>query len=229
MNYTEFLEYVKGDGSPEERMIAKLCNHYKLSDWDTFRVMYYYSMCYNPVDPFRLLKNPDLPKSDIDFVTDRRYVRMLDNFERLKAGLTPSKMQALFNCKTTTELYNEVRSWFFFGRYATYLFLECWCYKYAHLYKDDFIPAWEADELYTKGAMHVAGCKELDKKRLSEWCAQAKKDSGETAFALETALCGVAKILKGTRYMGYYTERLISYTQSYKADPSFSSLILKLL
>lgn len=34
-------------------------------------------------------------EQEIDFVTDRRYVRMLDNFERLKEGMTTAKMQSL--------------------------------------------------------------------------------------------------------------------------------------
>lgn len=228
MTYNEFLLYVKSDGSPEERMIAKLCKYFKLNKWDTFKVIYYYAMCYNIVDPFRLLKNPNLPKSDIEFVSDRRYVRCLDNFERLKEGLTTDKLKALEACKTTSELYSEVKSWFFFGRYATYLFLECWCYLYIDNYIDDFIPAWEKNELYTKGAMHIAQCG-YNVQALNKWCEKAKKDSGETAFCLETALCGTAKMLKGTRYNGYYTERLISYAMSYTANPKFGELILKLL
>lgn len=228
MNYKEFLQYVKSDGSPEERMVAKLCKHYSLNKWDTFKVIYYYTMCYNIVDPFRLLKNPALPKSDIEFVSDRRYVRCLDNFERLKSNLTPDKLIALETCKTTSALYAEVKSWFFFGRYTTYLFLECWCYLYYDDYIDDFMPAWKKNELYTKGAMHIAQC-DYNAECLNEWCRRAKKDSGETAFCLETALCGIAKILKGTRYIGYYTERLISYAMSYSEDPRFGSLILKLL
>ena len=30
MNYREFMQYVKSYGSPEERMVAKLCKHFSL-------------------------------------------------------------------------------------------------------------------------------------------------------------------------------------------------------
>lgn len=30
MKYKEFLQYVKSDGYPEERMVAKLCKHFSL-------------------------------------------------------------------------------------------------------------------------------------------------------------------------------------------------------
>lgn len=225
MTFEEFINYHNGDGHPEESMVAKLCRHFKLSKYDCFRVVYYYSMCYNLVDPWKMLvaKKP-IPKDDIDFVTDRRYVRMLDNYERLLKQLSPGLMERLVACKTTSRQYEEVRSWFFFGRYATYLFLECWNYLYPEDAADDFLPGWERDELYTKGAVALSGGR-YDKARLDEFMRQAKAATGDTAFSIETSLCGYAKILKGTRYNGYYTDRMLSYTSGTK----IGEIVLKLL
>lgn len=53
MQYQKFLAYHGGDGHPEETMVARICRHFRLSKWDCFRAVYFYSMCYNLVDPSR--------------------------------------------------------------------------------------------------------------------------------------------------------------------------------
>lgn len=224
MDFEKFLKYHHGDGHPEETMVAKLCKYFGLSKWDSFRAVYYYSMCYNLIDPWRMLqaKQP-LPKGDIDFVTDRRYVRCGDNYEKLLKQLQPSLMERLCGCKTTTQQYKEVSGWYFFGRYATYLFLEVWNYLYpAEI--DDFIPAWEKKELYTQGAIALIGGI-YNKQALDNFIVKCKQSTGDTAFSIETSLCGWAKMIKGTRYNGYYTDRMLSYTNGTK----IGNIILKLL
>lgn len=225
MTFDEFLAYHNGDGHPEESMVAKLCRYFKLSKYDCFRAVYYYSMCYNLVDPWKMLSaKAPLPKDDIDFVTDRRYVRCGDTYPRLLKQLSPELMRRLESCKTTSSQYNEVSNWYFFGRYASYLFLECWNYLYPEDVADDFIPAWERNELYTKGAVALTGGI-YDKARLDAFICRVKAVTGDTAFSIETSLCGYAKILKGTRYNGYYTDRMLSYTSGTK----IGEIVLQLL
>lgn len=226
MTFDEYIAFHKvGDPCVEEKMMAKLCKYYGLDEWQTFKAIYYYSMCYNLIDPFRLLQNPNLPKSSIDFCTDRRYVRIGDRYNTLLKELRKEKLEMLKSCKTTTEAYKVVSSWYYFGRFTAYLFLECWTYMYDMDWEDDFLPAWEKDELYTKGAMHVAGLKEYDKGKLDEFCKRAKKLTGSNAFSLETSLCCVAKILKGTKGVGSYTENLLKYVNQFP----IKNVILKLL
>ena len=225
MTFREFINYHNGDGHPEESMVAKLCRYFRLSKYDSFRAVYYYSMCYNLVDPWRMLaaKSP-LPKDDIDFVTDRRYVRCGDNYNRLLKQLSPDLMRRLEARKTTARQYEEVSGWYFFGRYASYLFLECWNYLFPDDAEDDFLPGWEKDELYTKGAVALTGGT-YDKRLLDDFMRKAKAATGDTAFSIETSLCGYAKIIKGTRYNGYYTDRMLSYTSGTKVG----DIVLKLL
>ena len=49
--------------------------------------------------------------------------------------------------------------------------------------------------------------------------------STDNVFALETSLCAVEKFRKGTRYNGYYTERMLNEAAE---NPKYGNLIIKL-
>jgi len=115
---------------------------------------------------------------------------------------------ALLKVRSTSEAYQLVSSWYYFGRYAAYLFLEVWMNVCSPGWKDDLKPGWEPDENYTKGAQILAGSN--DPAALDAFLDRVRKDTGDNVFAIETSLCAVAKFEKGTRYDGYYTERMLS-------------------
>ena len=155
-----------------------------------------------------MLFNGERRIDKLKFRTDRRYVRCNGAFPRLLEGLTADKYVALKMARTTEEAYNEVRRWYFFGRYAAYLFLEVWCNVFRPGWLDNLKPGWEPGENYTRGAEILARSKE--RAALDKLLDRAKKDTGDNVFAIETSLCAVAKFEKGTRYDGYYTERMLS-------------------
>ena len=101
-----------------------------------------------------------------------------------------------------------MRSWFFFGRYAAFLFLEVYCNVFKPDWTDDVAFGWETDENYTKGAILLAGSASRD--ALDQFLERARRDTGDNAFAIETSLCAVEKIKKGTRWNGYYSERMLA-------------------
>lgn len=225
MTFAQFIDYHNGDGHPEETMVAKLCRHFGLSKWDCFRAVYYYTMCYNLIDPWRMLAaETPIPKDDIYFVTDRRWVGYGDRYERLLEQLSPALLQKIERCATTSQQYAEVSGWYYFARYTAYMFLEVWNYLYPEGAIDDFMPAFEFAELYTKGAVALTGGT-YDRRLLESFMNKAKEAAGDTAFSIETSLCGYAKICKGTRYNGYYTDRMLSNTSGTKVG----EIILKLL
>lgn len=208
MTYDEYIRYhLGGDAGVEERMIASLSTYFKLSRWDSFRLAYYYATTYHIPSALKLLRNHNMPKRELKFRTDRRYVRIGDTFTRLMAQLSPKLLKQLDQATTTTEQYNIVSRWYFFGRYATFLFLEVWAKLSGKQIIDDLILKFEPDENYTKGAEIVAQTQ--DKARLRAFIERAKRDTHDNVFALETSLCAVEKIRKGTRWQGYYTERLL--------------------
>lgn len=209
MTYNEYIRYhLGGDAGVEERMIASLSAYYKLSRWDSFRLAYYYTTTYHIPSALKLLRNHNTPKSELKFRTDRRYVRIGDTYTRLMAQLSPKLLDQLDKATTTTEQYNIVSSWYFFGRYAAFLFLEVWAKLSGKQIKDDLALKFEPTENYTKGAEIIAQTQ--DKAALTAFIERAKRDTNDNVFSLETSLCAVAKLKKGTRWNGYYTERLLS-------------------
>lgn len=210
MTYAEYIAYHKqGDAGVEERMIASLCRHFGLNEWDAFRLIYFYSMTYHIPSALDMLLRGERNMKKLHFRTDRRYVRCNGAYDRLLNELNRDKFRRLCECKTTTEAYREVRSWFFFGRYAAYLFLEVFINVFAvgKMWIDDLVPDWEPDENYTKGAVSIIQSNE--KTALNNFLNATRKDARDNVFAIETSLCAVEKFRKGTRWNGYYTERML--------------------
>ena len=157
MTYQQYIAYHKGgDAGVEERMIASLARHYRLKPWDAFRLIYFYSMTYHIPSALDMLLLGERDIKRLHFRTDRRYVRCNGAYPRLLRELTQDKMAMLSTVHTTQEAYDAVRSWYFFGRYAAFLFLEVYIHVFQPNWEDNIRLGWEADENYTKGAVLVA-------------------------------------------------------------------------
>lgn len=223
MTYEQYIAYHKqGDAGVEERMIASLCRYFDLNMWDSFRLIYFYTMTYHIPSALAMLLDGERDIKRLKFRTDRRYVRCNGAFPRLLAGLTEDKHERLMNVKTTQEAYDEVKSWYFFGRYAAFLFLEVYCNVFSPEWEDNVKYGWEPNENYTLGAISLTRSNE--KSVLDNFLERAKKDAGDNAFAIETSLCAIAKFAKGTRWNGYYTERMLDEARGTK----YETIIYKL-
>lgn len=223
MNYAEYIAYHKqGDAGVEERMIASLCRHFELSGWDAFRLIYFYTMTYHIPSALDMLIDGQRDMKELHFRTDRRYVRCNGAYPRLLEELSHDKYESLLKVKTTQEAYDIVRKWYFFGRYAAFLFLEVYMNVFTPQWEDNVRYGWEEGENYTLGAISVTRSKE--KPELDKFLSQAKIDTRDNAFAIETSLCAVAKMDKGTRWNGYYTERMLEEAKGTK----YESLIYQL-
>lgn len=224
MTYEEYIQYHRGgDAGVEEKMIASLANHFGLSRWDSFRLAYYYATTYHIPSALMLLQNHRTPKYELKFRTDRRYVRIGDTFDRIMRELSPSLLEELDKATTTTEQYKVVSSWYYFGRYAAFLFLEVWAKLSGKKIVDDLALKFEPDENYTRGAEIIAGTQNLEE--LTAFIERAKVDANDNVFALETSLCAVAKLKKGTRWNGFYTERLLNDVAGSKWENTIISLL----
>ncbi|MBO7713703.1 MAG: hypothetical protein J6S85_09055 [Methanobrevibacter sp.] len=222
MNYEEYVRYHRqGDAGVEERMIASLCRHFKLSSWDSFRLIYYYTMTYHIPSALEMLAG-EIDMKKLKFRTDRRYVRCNGAYDRLLKELSRDMHDSLLCVSTTQEAYDIVKKWYFFGRYASFLFLEVYINVFRPKWTDNIKLAWEKDENYTKGAILVARSNE--KSQLDIFLNRAREDCRDNAFSIETSLCAVEKIKKGTRWNGYYTERMLADARGSK----YESLIYKL-
>lgn len=217
MTYDEYIAYHRqGDAGVEERMIASLCRHFALTGWDSFRLIYFYTMTYHIPSALAMLIDGERDMRKLHFRTDRRYVRCNGAYPRLLANLTQDKYDRLLAVKTTQEAYDVVKGWYFFGRYAAYLFLEVYCNVFRPQWEDNVAYGWEPNENYTKGAVSITRSNE--KAVLDKFLNQARKDARDNAFAIETSLCAVAKFNKGTRWNGYYTERMLEEARGTKYE-----------
>lgn len=208
MNYIQYIAYHKrGDAGVEERMISHLCRHFCLQDWDKFRLIYFYAMTYHIPSALDMLLCGERDIKRLKFRTDRRYVRCNGAFPKMLEGLTQEKHDDLRKAKTTQEAYDIVHNWFFFGRYASYLFLETYCNVFSPNWEDNVKYNWEDNENYTKGAISITHSKKREV--LDGFLNRARADTRDNAFSIETSLCAVEKINKGTRWDGYYTERML--------------------
>ena len=224
MTYEEYIRYHRrGDAGVEERMIASLCRALALNGWDSFRLIYYYTMTYHIPSALDMLLDGQRDMKKLHFRTDRRYVRCNGAFPRLLRELVPAKQQHLQQCTTTQQAYDTVKSWYFFGRYAAFLFLEVYMNVFHPQWEDNLTYGWEKDENYTLGAISIA--RSEDRTVLDKFLTQAKIDARDNAFAIETSLCAVAKFAKGTRWDGYYTERMLNEADSSKYKNLIYSLV----
>lgn len=224
MTYDEYISYhMGGDAGVEEKMIASLCSHFKLSRWNSFRLVYYYTTTYHIPSALKLLQNHNTPKKELKFRTDRRYVCIGDTYDKIMRQLQPALLDDLDKAETTSEQYRIVSNWYFFGRYATFLFLEVWAKISGKSVTDDLVMNFEPDENYTKGAEIVAGSR--NKADLVAFVESVKNDTKDNVFAIETSLCAVAKLKKGTRWNGFYTERLLADIAGTEFEPLIMSLL----
>lgn len=215
MTYGEFIQYhLRGDAGVEERALGKICANLGLKEWQCFQLIYFYAMTYNIPSALDMLYG-ERSLERLEFRTDRRWVKFVPSrYTRMLAELSPKMMQDLKPCRDTTSAYKVVRSWYFFARYAAYMFLEVYIQVFRPKWEDNLVPDWEPKELYTKGARLITngGGREV----LNSFLGAAKRDTNDNVFAIETSLCAVAKMEKGTRYDGYYTERMIKEAERSK-------------
>lgn len=223
MTYNEYIKYHNlHDADCEERMVAKLCGFLALSPWEAFRLIYFYTMTYHLPSALSMLLDNIRDKHKLKFCTDRRFVPLQNRYEKLLEGLTKDKYERLSALNTTQEAYDEVKQWFYFGRFTAYLFLEIWCKVVQYKYKDDVKYEWEEKDLYTKCAEHIVGS--TDRTLLDTFLDNVRSDTMDNAFAIETSLCAAFKMLKGTRWDKFYTERMLNDARGSK----YETIIYKL-
>ena len=114
-NFDRFCQYHRnGDAGVEPRTLKNICLQLNLSSYERFKLCYYYQATYQIDSAIRLFNNPLLTKREVLFRTDRRYVRCLNNFERLKEELGNSLNCEEVNCKVPVlcsvgSIYRTVR------------------------------------------------------------------------------------------------------------------------
>ena len=191
-------------------------------------------------------------KSKIIFQSDRKYIRMKDSFKRVLLFYFSNKkrIHEIFDCCGVIDLNKlipEVESWVLFGRFSAYLLLE----TVAWLLGSKIINAsmeWENGATATSGLMNLycydLEADEFDRKRtlqspFNQTVMQAMADplledikqfgGNNNITMVETSLCAYRKFFKGSRYNGYYLDRMLEEILFMKKNyPDITEEIIKI-
>lgn len=170
-------------------------------------------------------------KTKLIFQSDRKYIRMKDAFNKCLAFYKEnrSSLRRIKGLKTLDLKYwiPEVESYPYFGRFSAYLYLE----TIAQLFDMQIINAkmeWGSGATATSGLMNLyyydneANLFDRERKLrppFTEDVLQAmvepvlwdiEKSGGNSNITMvETSLCAYRKFFKGSRYNGYYLDRML--------------------
>lgn len=173
-------------------------------------------------------------KDLILFQSDRKYMRMGDRFDNALTFFTSeipdSKIADAWVKDGTLDLETAIQAvekWYMFGRFSAFLFLETYAALMRLKVRNTTI-IWKDGDTATSGIMNLFGFDEqadlfdqtgkiaypLNDKKLDEMLSEVFRNvekCGEDASLteIETSLCAYRKFYKGTRYNGYYLDRML--------------------
>ena len=241
----EFCIYHRdGDGECNAILLKEYADAHRLKAKDRFDLAYFFSITYCCESGVILFLNRGMDlyalKEDMIFQSDRKYVRMKDYFERL----IYQWQNSLSHYDTTKWFENGVLSlekaikyvkkWYMFGRFSAFLFLE----TYATLMNTPVTNTtidWEHGDTATSGLLNLFGHDEyatdFDRKGilqvpvdkmdgyLRKTAENVKLSGGDpNTTKIETSLCAYRKFYKGTRYNGYYLDRMLEELVWYQRE-----------
>lgn len=264
----EYIDYhINGDADCNTILLRKWADNNKLDLQQRFDLAYFFGITYCIPSGILMLKEKDEILKDIDkwvlenkkiiiFQSDRKYVKMLDNFKNCIMFYKDNLMsvEAFLKGVTTNntilieKALNKVQKWFFFGRFASYLFLETFIALTDYKIENTTID-WKNGDTATSGIMNLFGLDNsanyfdkhnkipdnLDYKKLDNMLLitlQKIKTSGgdDNVTGVETSLCAYRKFYKGSRYNGFYLDRqLEEILTTNKMDPKYKKIDEELL
>lgn len=260
----EFVWYhINGDGDCNGQVLREYARAERLGLQDCFDLAYFYATTYCCVSAVFLFQNrreirqdcigfAREHKKDLIFQSDRKYVKMLDNFEKMlkywRANLQTSADHFRAAVATqnpgvinTAKAIEKVESWYFFKRFSAYLFVETYCDILSLKATRVSGLEYEGDSMtFAGGACYVFG-KDIEaqyiqknhklpfstglfEEMIHSIQQQVLKAGGDDSLVkLETSLCAYEKFFKGTRYNGFYADRMLAEIESMKSNPKFAA------
>ena len=186
-------------------------------------------------------------KQDMIFQSDRKYVKMRNCFQRLllfwQEQLAQYKTEKWFR-DGVLELkasIRDVEKWYMFGRFSAFLFLETYATLLDVPVSNTTID-WKNGDTATSGLLNLFGddfyANEFDQKgilkipvdkmdaRLGKLISAVIASGGDAnTTKVETSLCAYRKFYKGTRYNGFYLDRMLEELNWYQENrPKFQPL-----
>lgn len=192
-------------------------------------------------------------KSNIIFQSDRKYMRMKDSFQRTlhfwNKNLRDGKafVQSVYSGDRISlgKAVNTVEKWEMFGRFSAFLFLEMFI-NLTKLPAENTTIVWKDGNTATSGLLNLFGYddaatkfdktkrlliqpKQMDK-MLAYTIDRIRRYGGSTNVTeIETSLCAYRKFYKGSRYNGYYLDRMLEEINATKERyPEITAEVLEM-
>lgn len=183
-------------------------------------------------------------KRKIVFQSDRKYMRMKDSFEKclewfkkhrnVENFLNMVQVGEVINLETAI---NFIEGWTMFGRFSAFLFLEMFVNLIGAEIENTTID-WKHGNTATSGLLNIFGydkaANAFDKtgqlaipaEKMDEYLETLihmieKAGGSKNVTEIETSLCAYRKFYKGSRYNGYYLDRMLEEINTMKNDYPF--------
>ena len=171
-------------------------------------------------------------KQNLVFQSDRKYIRMRDSFEKcLNHFKTINNVDDFLKRVTENnkimlkKAIPYVSSWVLFGRFSAFLFLETFV-ELTGIDIENTTIVWKDGNTATSGLMNVFGHDEpanffdktgnlvipteaMDEMLLYLLMRRGITGGNTNVTEVETSLCAYRKFYKGSRYNGYYLDRML--------------------
>lgn len=261
----EFVKYhIEGDGECNNVVLKAWAEKHGLELQDRYVLAFLFSVTYCVESAIALFyarrKEGSLtPKTVAElkpkmiFQSDRKYMRMKDNFEKCVNHFESSNSDAkkfLLNVSDNGKIKLQkaikyVQSWVMYGRFASFLFLETFI-ELTGIKSDNTTIDWKNGDTATSGLLNVYGLDNFadafDKKgilgvsysnlntMLGKVLHMIEQNGGNVNVTeVETSLCAYRKFYKGSRYNGYYLDRMLEEINAMKNDfPDISAELLEI-
>ena len=162
-------------------------------------------------------------KSKLLFQSDRKYIKICNRFAKSYEDFWNNNIyEKLSETEDFDKAIKIIENCYGFGRFSAFLFMETYGAVFGKKYTNNKLD-WKNGATVTSGMFNVLG---LDKKA-DEWdrehilfCNPESLDKiadailkvvsrGKELAVLETNLCAYRKLFKGSRYLGYYSDRVL--------------------
>lgn len=262
----EFIPYhINGDGECNNVVLKAYADRHKLTENQRFELAFFFAITYCVGsalilfrDRFRIVDDPvgyaRENKDRLIFQSDRKYVKMRDTFEKLLVFYQTDiydHREAILRSITDkgviilSKAIPYVERWFYFGRFATFLYLETLVALLGLGFENTSID-WRNGDTATSGMLNLHGLdnsanafdktnklpNNLSTETMDEWLRslqeQIKAVGGDYLTTdVETSLCAYRKLYKGSRYNGFYLDRMLEEIYAMKqAEPELMKELL---
>ena len=233
------------DGATDYCLLVAFARNYGLRDDERFWLAYLYGLSYSQTTAIRtFLEFPNLSrvklrqlekfwesnKETLYFNHDRKYVKnnnafvpAIKNIQELTQGMSPLYYWDDLTQEGFRPMYRAVkRDWYYFGPMGLYLFFDALWGLLPQWYVDPDKLDWKScGKTVPEGMAHflyldeVVDSKEYPLNRFDKMVELIQQRSEQPLVIIESTLCAFRKLFKGTRYVGYYADRMLLECKQY--------------